>query len=101
MKTRKLVYGVGINDSNYVVRRFETIGYVNGKQKQKLIWVCPYYQTWTNMLNRCYSIKYQERNKTYIGCSVSEEWKTFSNFRSWMMTKDMCFCVWNGKYIHY
>ena len=43
MKPKKLIYGVGTNDADYVVRRLETIGYVDGKQKQKLIWFCPYY----------------------------------------------------------
>ena len=88
MNTRKLVCGVGINDADYITRKFETIGYVNGKQKQKLIWACPFHRVWRNMLERCYSIKYQERNKTYVGCTVSKEWLTFSNFRSWMMTQD-------------
>jgi len=84
IKAKKLVYGVGINDADYVVSKYETIGYDNGKQKQKLVWVCPYYQAWRDMIRRCYSSKYQERNPTYKGCSVSEEWLTFSVFKSWM-----------------
>ena len=88
MKTKKLVHGVGINDADYVVRRFETIGYVNGKQKQKLVWICPFYRTWKSMLERCYSIKYQERNPTYAECTVSNDWLTFSNFKSWMAAQD-------------
>ena len=87
MKTRKLVHGVGVNDTDYAVTKWETI-IVNSKQKKKLIWFCPFHRAWMNMINRCYSEKYQERNKTYIGCTVSEEWKTFSNFRVWMMTQD-------------
>jgi len=86
--TQKLVCGVGINDADYVVQKWETISYVNGKQKQKLVWVCPYYQVWTDMLKRCYSAKYQERQPTYKGCSVSEEWLRFSNFRRWMVEQD-------------
>lgn len=88
MKTRKLVRGVGVNDADYVVQKWETIGYVDGKQKKKLIWVCPFYRTWKNMLERCYSIKYQERQPTYVGCTVSDEWLTFSNFRAWMEKQD-------------
>lgn len=88
MKTGKLVCGVGINDSDYVVQKFETIGYVDGKRKRKLVWACPYYSAWTSMLKRCYSAKYQERCPTYKGCSVAEEWLTFSNFKTWMMTQD-------------
>lgn len=88
MKTRKLVHGVGVNDADYVVQKFEPIGYVDGKRKHKRVWMCPYYQTWKNMLERCYSIKRQERYPAYKGCSVSDEWKTFSNFRCWMVTQD-------------
>ena len=80
----KLVFGVGINDADYVVEKRETIGYVNGKQKQKLVWVCPYYRVWHNMVKRCYSTKYHESQPTYKGCSVSEEWLTFSKFKAWM-----------------
>ena len=91
MKAKKLVFGVGINDADYVVQRNEIIE-VNGKQKLKLVWVCPYYRAWHNMLMRCYSTKYQERFPTYKGCSVSEEWLTFSVFKSWMERQD-----WEGK----
>ena len=88
MKIRKLVHGVGVNDADYVVQRKETTGYVNGKRKQKLVWICPFYRAWTSMLERCYSIKFQERNPTYVGCSVSEEWLTFSVFKNWMEKQD-------------
>lgn len=88
MKPKKLVYGVGNNDADYVTQNWETIGYVDGKQKQKLVWACPYYQSWKNMLERCYSTKMQERYPTYKGCSVSDEWLTFTNFKSWMQEQD-------------
>ena len=94
MKVEKLVYGVGRNDADYVVEKRETIGYVNGKQKQKLVWTCPFYQTWKRMLIRCYYAKYKDAYSTYKGCSVSEEWKVFSNFRAWMVTQD-----WEGKHL--
>lgn len=88
MKSKKLVFGVGINDADYVVKVWESFGYVNGKRKQKLVWICPYYRVWSDMLARCYSDKFQERQPTYKGCSVSEEWLTFSNFKSWMEVQD-------------
>ena len=91
MKAKKLVWGVGINDADYVVQKKENIE-VNGKRKQRRVWECPFYRTWKDMLRRCYSDKYQERQPTYIGCSVSEEWWRFSNFRAWMVTQD-----WEGK----
>lgn len=84
MKPKKLVYGVGVNDADYVAQKFETIGYINGKRKRKMIWRCPYYETWRNMLERCYSARYQERKPTYKGCTVTDEWLTFTNFKSWM-----------------
>ena len=84
MKTKKLVYGVGINDADYGTQKKETIGYVGGKKKRKQVWICPFYRTWKNMLERCYSTKYQERNPTYIGCTVSDNWLTFTNFKAWM-----------------
>ena len=85
MKPKKLVFGVGNNDADYIVQRKETID-VNGKQK--LVWICPYYLAWQNMLKRCYSTKYKDKNPTYIGCSVTDEWLTFSVFKNWMMTQD-------------
>ena len=88
IKVKKLVFGVGVNDADYVTKVFETIGYVDGKRKQKLVWVCPYYRVWTSMLKRCYSTKYQEKYPTYKGCTVSDEWLTFSVFKSWMESQD-------------
>lgn len=85
------VCGVGINDADYVVKKWETIGNVDGKRKRKLIWFCPFYRTWNSMLERCYSTKYQDKKPTYKGCSVSDEWLTFSNFRGWMEKQD-----WEG-----
>lgn len=82
MMKRKLVCGVGLNDADYVVRPS-----VNGKQV-----VCPFYNAWTHMLRRCYSEKLQERQPTYVGCSVCKEWLTFSNFKKWMQQQD-----WKGK----
>lgn len=92
MKPKKLVCGVGINDADYLTQKVETISYVNGKQKQKLVWKCPYYRAWTSMLARGYSTKFQERSPTYKGCSVSTEWLTFTNFKNWMEAQN-----WEGK----
>lgn len=93
-KPKKLIFGVGNNDADYVVQKKETIGYVNGKQKRKLVWICPYYRAWKNMLKRCYSAKFQECRPTYKNCTVSEEWLTFSNFKAWMVTQD-----WEDKHL--
>lgn len=82
-KKTKLVQGVGINDADYFVSKYE-----NGKQ----VWRCPYYKTWKNMLVRAYSDKYKQKNHTYRDVTVCEEWHSFMNFRSWMVEQD-----WNGK----
>lgn len=90
-KNRKPVLGVGINDADYVTRKYETTE-VDGVRKRKLVWFCPYYRAWASMLDRCYSTKRQERNQTYKGCSVTDNWLTFTNFKSWMIDQD-----WEGK----
>ena len=74
----KLIYSVGINDSAYC-----TNPTIDGNQV-----ICKYYSTWKSMLRRCYDPKYQAKYPTYIGCTVCEEWLTFSNFKKWMMTQD-------------
>lgn len=87
----KLVCGVGVNDVDYVVKVSETVGYIDGKQKHRLVWMCPFYLKWRDMLKRCYSTKLHDRQPTYIDCTVVEEWKTFSVFRAWMQQQD-----WEG-----
>lgn len=79
----KLVMGWGINDADYHVLITEK---VDGKSKT--IWKCPYYIKWYSMLNRCFSKKYQKDKVTYINKIICEEWKYFSNFRSWMEKQD-------------
>ena len=79
---RKPVYGVGINDADYM-----TLVTVDCKQYR-----CPYYKRWLDMLTRCYDDKFQKRFPTYIGCTICKEWVKFSNFRSWMENQD-----WPGK----
>jgi len=89
---KKLVFGVGINDADYVTQIKEAIGYVNGKQKYKTVWICPFYQAWKNMLTRSYSEKFKLIQPTYRDVSVCKEWHLFSNFKKWMTTQD-----WEGK----
>lgn len=86
----RLVYGVGINDADYVVTHREHF-YVAGKRYAKNTWECPFYSKWTRMLYRCYHKTFKEKHTTYEGCYVTEEWLTFSNFKSWMETQN-----WKG-----
>lgn len=80
MNKYKLIYGVGKNDSDTPVCRHINLG--GGKFKRT--WMCPIYITWRNMLMRCYSPECQEQHPTYIGCSVIDDWLSFSSFRGWM-----------------
>lgn len=41
------------------------------------------YQAWRGMLRRCYHDKTQERQPTYKGVSVCQEWLNFQNFAEW------------------
>lgn len=88
----KLLYGVAVNDADYVVVVRESLGRSGGKQKQRLIWKCPYYSVWSGMLARCYSKSFQQKSPSYIDCTVCEEWLRFSNFKRWMEQQD-----WEGK----
>lgn len=41
------------------------------------------YESWINMLQRCYSEKYLKKRPAYIDCTVCEEWHNFQNFGKW------------------
>lgn len=45
-----------------------------------------FYGYWSRMIERCYSEREQLRHPTYIGCTVCEEWKYFSNFEQWAIS---------------
>ena len=75
-RKRAPIAGVGINDADYDVVGLR----------------CPYYHRWLSMLQRCYSARLLARNPGYVGCSVVQEWHTFSVFKAWMEKQR-----WNGK----
>lgn len=66
-------------------RRIFNIGYLGeGKYKSKENGKnARVYDTWHNMLQRCYDEKYQKKYPTYIGCGASEEFHNFQNFGDW------------------
>ena len=41
------------------------------------------YKAWKSMLQRCYSPKVQEKYRTYVDCTVVEEWYNYQNFAEW------------------
>lgn len=75
---RKLIFGVGVNDANYIVQPT-----INNKRIS-----CPYYSVWINMLKRCYSANYQAKYLTYKDCTVDKDWLIFSNFKDWMIQQE-------------
>lgn len=79
---RKPIYGIGINDANYITQPI-----IAGKKL-----TCPFYRKWTDMLKRCYSDKFKIEYPTYNDCLVCDEWLMFSNFKSWMQRQE-----WQGK----
>lgn len=90
----KLISGVGINDADYLTQLNETFVSPSGELRQRVLWRCPYYTKWTDMIRRCYSEKELLKRPTYKDCTVCEEWLRFSNFRSWMEAQD-----WEGKHL--
>lgn len=84
VKVRRPVFGVGINDAPY-----KTHIKIDGKRTS-----CPFYSKWQGMLKRAYYQPYKDKNPTYKDCTVCGEWLLFSNFKSWMKSKD-----WQGKHL--
>ena len=69
----QLVYGVGINDRSVAAT-------LNGKITKE-------YSLWSDMLKRCYSKPFHEKWPTYIGCSVSDNFKHYHLFHAWCQTQ--------------
>lgn len=69
MKNPKLVCGGGINDKTRPT-------YINGKITKE-------YNLWQGMLNRCYCPKTHAKYQAYIGCGVSDNFKSYSYFYDW------------------
>jgi hypothetical protein len=65
----RLMYGVGYNSKKAPVK-------INKKTTRE-------HTLWTNMLRRCYSASYHIERPSYIGCSVSENFKDYSYFYHW------------------
>lgn len=67
---KKLAYGVGLYEAG------EYVSWDGGKATKE-------YTLWKSMLRRCYSDDEHKHWRTYIGCSVSDEFKDFQRFAAW------------------
>jgi len=83
MTSSRTLYGMCIDDHDYRIRK-ESDG--------KIVWTCPFYQRWYNMITRCYSKRQKKYTPSYEGCRVVDSWLRFSNFKSWMKNQD-----WEGR----
>ena len=63
------VHGVGILGTKYPIT-------INGVLTKE-------YELWQSMLKRCYSDTSKKRNPTYIGCEVSDNFKSYEYFYEW------------------
>ena len=63
------VFGVGILGAKYLAS-------INGGNTKE-------YTLWCDMLRRCYSDTYQKKKPTYIGCEVSDKFKSYEYFYEW------------------
>ena len=63
------IYGVGYVGSKYKTR-------INNK-------ATPQYLLWKRMLERCYCTVKLAKNPTYVGCSVSDNFKSYEYFYEW------------------
>lgn len=69
IKMNNIILGVGINDKQYPTK-------INAK-------ITKQYYLWYSMLKRCYCQKYQKTKPTYVGCTVSDNFKSYSYFYEW------------------
>ena len=67
-----------VNDRTYPVCNVDE----NGIPRRSL-GLTTVYNAWDSMKKRCTSEKYKERLPTYIGVTVSNEFKNFTKFHDW------------------
>lgn len=81
--SKKLIYGVGVNDADYATQPM-----VYGARYH-----CAFYETWKGTIRRV-SAEIREKRPSYKDVTICNEWLTFSNFRRWMVSKN-----WYGRHL--
>lgn len=64
------VYGAGMTGNKYPAK-------INGRNTKE-------YDTWTNMIQRCFNIKLKEKQPTYENVDCCYEWLHFEKFYEWL-----------------
>lgn len=68
------VYGLGITGNKYPLN-------ANGKPTKE-------YYTWSNMMRRCYSREFKEKEPTYQEVICCNEWLLYENFYEWLHSQE-------------
>lgn len=76
----KILSGWGVDDLNYAKFKTKQIIDDQGNKKRVIIWTCDAFDTWSSMVHRVYG---KSVRPTYKECSISEEWRKFSDFKVW------------------
>ena len=71
---RPTVLGVGITGEKYPAK-------IGNKLTKE-------YNTWVNMLNRCYSEEWKQKFNTYEEAHVCDEWLLYENFYEWLHSQE-------------
>ncbi len=77
---RKPLYGVGINDADYITQPTVMVG---GKPTRST--KCYYYTSWQQMIRRGYDLSWKKKRTSYAEVKVMEEWHYFMKFRAWAL----------------
>lgn len=67
------VYGQGFLGNKYLAKALKGSGRVKTK----------HYETWSGLLERCYSKKFNNEKSPYYGCTASENFKSYTYFYEW------------------
>lgn len=79
VRRKGFILEVGSVDVDYKTQQFSV---VDGKRK--LLWICPFYEKWKQMIYRCYSPKEKLKKVGYLEATCCDEWLSLSVFKSWM-----------------
>ena len=59
--------------------------YVSGNGKFSRNKTAEIYKCWYNIIFRCNSIEFQQKEPSYIGCELCKEWWNLQNFGNWYL----------------